>query len=93
MALTHGLPLDTLLEGDLTIPFTNVDDVERTMRDALAQTQNAYMVFKGIPENTFQQLGIERSSILYHSRLLYHHDKKALKGREDIPKFDTKFFF
>jgi hypothetical protein len=38
-----------------------------------------YVVVKGVPEDTFEQLGSDRCSILYSCRLLYLDGRKRLR--------------
>jgi hypothetical protein len=68
-----------LLEGDPTFHFTTIDDLEGEARRFRDQRQGEYLVFTGVSQNMFQQLGNEKSSVLYHSRLLYIHNLRTLR--------------
>lgn len=71
--------LEALLENEPTFQFTSIDSLERTVQGFKDPIQSQYLVYKGVPYNTFEQLVDNEQSITFHERFLYLHDTESLR--------------
>jgi hypothetical protein len=79
--------LKDLMEGVPTFPFTDADNLHRTIRDFQKEGQCEYVIFKGVSHTKFDQLKDDRPSIIFRLHSLYIPDQQLLRIRTMAPTF------